>query len=304
MSCSPRRSGFTLVELLVVIAIIGILVALLLPAIQAAREAARRTQCNNNLKQIGLAMQNYHDSSKLLPPGGMSGGNRLSWHVLILPFVELRTLYDRVNFNANTGNGYDVAAATAPNDITTELVASYVCPSAPRSKWFENGSTTVFTTHYYGIMGPKGANVGTGGVYRWDNTSAPGHGGFATQGVLLRRDSLGFADVLDGTSNTFLVGEISWVKTAAGVDNPSYRRWFRGCDGSACGGTKNILDGIKVTPYNGSNNFNDVSFGSEHSGACLFVMCDGSVKSVSENVDLDVYKATASRDGTEPQVVK
>jgi prepilin-type N-terminal cleavage/methylation domain-containing protein len=294
----PKRAGFTLVELLVVIAIIGILVALLLPAIQAAREAARRTQCNNNLKQLGLALQNYHDTYKVFPPGGMSGGNRLSWHVLILPFIELQALHAQVNFEAFAGNGYDAAASV----IQTEVVPGYMCPSAPRTKWFENGSSTVYTTHYYGVMGPKGTNAATGGTYTWDNSVA-GHGGFATQGVLLRRDSVGMRDVLDGTSNTFLVGEISWVKNAAGADNPSYRKWIRGCDGSAAAGCKNILDGVKMTPYNGSNNFNDVSFGSEHPGGCLFVRCDGAVKFVSQNVDLAVYKATASRDGGETQVV-
>jgi prepilin-type N-terminal cleavage/methylation domain-containing protein len=298
------RAGFTLVELLVVIAIIGILVALLLPAIQAAREAARRSQCNNNLKQIGIGLQNYHDTYKTFPSGGMSAGNRLSWHVLLLPFIERKALQDKVNFNANSGNGYDVAAAAPPNnDITTDLVATYLCPSAPGTKQFENGSTTVYTVHYYGIMGPKGTNPATGAAYSWDNSVA-GHGGFATQGVLLRRDAVGMRDVTDGTSNTFLVGELSWSKTPSGVDNPSYRRWFRGCDGSACGGNKNILDGLKVSPYNGSNNFNDVSFGSEHPGGCLFVLVDGAIKYVSENVDLTVYKSTASRDGAETDTVK
>ena len=298
MSHRRHGRGFTLVELLVVIAIIGILVALLLPAIQAAREAARRTQCNNNLKQIGVALHNYHDTYKVLPSGGMSGGNRLGWQVLVLPFIELQALQDQVNFNANTGNGYDPAAS----NIQTEFVAAFICPSAPRTKNFENGSTTIFTTHYYGIMGPKGTNPSTGLAYNWDNSVA-GHGGFATQGVLIRRDSVGLRDIVDGTTNTFLAGEISWSKTSAGVDNPSYRKWIRGCDGSAAGSCKNILDGIKMTPYNGSNNFNDVSFGSEHSGGCLFVMCDAAVKFVSENVDLAVYKSTASRDGTEPQVI-
>ena len=182
------------------------------------------------------------------------------------------------------------------------MVPGYICPSTPRTKHFQNGTTTIFTAHYYGVMGPKGTNPARGGAYGWDNSVA-GHGGFATQGVLVRRDSMGLRDVLDGTSTTFLAGEMAWFKTAAGVDNPSFRKWIRGCDGSACAGCKNILDGIKVTPYNGSNNFNDVSFGSEHPGGCHFVLCDAAVKFVSENVDLVVYKATASRDGGETQVI-
>jgi len=301
-----RRKAFTLVELLVVIAIIGILVALLLPAIQAAREAARRTECNNKIKQIGLALQNYHDTYKILPPGGLANvntttaiGNCLGWTVLVLPFLEMQALHDQVNFRANTGNGYDAAASV----IETVMVTAYICPSSVRAKQFENGSATIYTTHYYGIMGPKGTNAATGGTYGWDN-SQTGHGGFATGGVLLRRDSMGFRDVLDGTSNTFIVGESSFSRTLDGLDNWSYRKWIRGCNTNTAGVTKNILDGINVTRYNGSNNFNDVSFGSEHPGGCLFVRCDASVTFVSQNVDLAVYKATASRDGGESEVVK
>jgi prepilin-type N-terminal cleavage/methylation domain-containing protein len=292
-----RRKAFTLVELLVVIAIIGILVALLLPAIQAAREAARRTECNNKMKQIGLALQNYHDTHKTLPPGGLSNGNRLGWTVFILPFMEMQALHNQVNFNATS---YDAAVAAIPaNEM---MVLPFLCPSSVRAKQFENGSTTLYTTHYYGILGPKGTNASTGGTYGWDNSVA-GHGGHATQGVLVRHNSMGLRDVLDGTSNTFLVGESSYSRNLAGQDNTSFRRWYRGCDGAASASTKNILDGINVTPYNGSNNFNDVSFGSEHPGGCLFVRCDASVTFVSQNVDLGVYKATASRDGGESQVV-
>jgi prepilin-type N-terminal cleavage/methylation domain-containing protein len=294
-----RRKAFTLVELLVVIAIIGILVALLLPAIQAAREAARRTQCNNQMKQLGVALHNYHDTFNLFPPGGLSAGNRLAWTVLILPFIEMEAMHSLVDFNARTGNGYDAAAV----NINTLKPAPYLCPSAVRAKSFENGSTTIYTTHYYGIMGPKGTNTSTGGTYTLDN-SVTGHGGFATQGVLLRRDSVRFADILDGTSNTFLVGESSYSRSLTGQNNTSFRKWYRGCDGSASAPTKNILDGINVTPYNGTNNFNDVSFGSEHPGGCMFVRCDGAVRFVSQNVDLGVYKATASRDGAESQVVE
>jgi prepilin-type N-terminal cleavage/methylation domain-containing protein len=293
-----RRKAFTLVELLVVIAIIGILVALLLPAIQAAREAARRTQCNNQMKQLGVALHNYHDTFNLFPPGGLSAGNRLAWTVLILPFIEMEAMHSLVDFNARTGNGYDAAAV----NINTLKPAPYLCPSAVRAKSFENGSTTIYTTHYYGIMGPKGTNTSTGTNYSADNAGDT-HGGFATQGVLLRRDSVRFADILDGTSNTFLVGESSYSRSLTGQNNTSFRKWYRGNDSTASGGTKNIVYGINVMPYNGSNNFNDISFGSEHPGGCMFVRCDGAVRFVSQDVDLGVYKATASRDGSESQVV-
>ncbi len=120
---SRKLRGFTLVELLVVIAIIGILIALLLPAVQAAREAARRSQCSNNLKQIGLALHNYHDTMNVFPPGSINGNNELGWTVFILPYIEQSALYDQVNFNqAARGNIDSTEARTR--------IETYLCPSA------------------------------------------------------------------------------------------------------------------------------------------------------------------------------
>jgi len=291
-----RRRAFTLVELLVVIAIIGILVALLLPAIQAAREAARRTECNNNLKQIGLALQNYHDTYRVLPPGGFretNNGNALSWNVLVLPFMELPALYDEVVFGVQ---GYSAAA----DSIAVEMIDGYICPSAPGSIQRHSTNSQYFTAHYYGIMGPEGTNP-AGGTYSFDSSGT--QGGYASQGVLTRGSNVGLRDVLDGTSNTFLAGEISWVKNDAGDANKGYRRWTRGCEGDASASTKNIKYEIRSVGYTAVGNFNDISFGSQHPGGCLFALCDGAVKFVSENVDMATYKATASRDGGETQVV-
>jgi len=300
--CIQKRRGFTLVELLVVIAIIGILVALLLPAIQAAREAARRTQCTNNLKQAALAVQNYHDTYKVFPPGGFSGGNRMSWHVMVLPFIEQSTLYDRFNFNAPS---YTAAANLT---VALEGVEAFFCPSGilATRKTTDTGeygvpiggttAVATYSTHYYGILGPKGTNPMTNAAYPM-YTGSPGHGDYATSGVLIRQTSLGMRDVLDGTSNTLLMGEISWAKAN------TYRVWIRGCDGSASAPSKNVTYPIKVQPYT-ANNFNDVSFGSEHPGGAQFAMCDGAVKFVSENIDMVVYRAAASRDAGEPQEIE
>jgi hypothetical protein len=141
-------------------------------------------------------------------------------------------------------------------------------------------------------MGPKGTNPTTGAAYLWNNNPS-GHGGFAQNGILLRHQTVLMRDVTDGLSNTLVAGEISW-NTAN-----SFRIWLRGCDSSACGSTKNINTGINLTPYNGSNNFNDVSFGSMHAGGCHFVMGDGTVRFISQNISFALYQGLGSRDGTE-----
>ena len=251
-----NRRGFTLIELLVVIAIIAILVALLLPAVQQAREAARRSTCKNQLKQIGVGLHNYHDVHDTLPPGGMlNAGNGLSWHVMILPFIDYTPLYESVNFSLRDNVAADQAALDAV--LGTQKIPVYLCPSS--NKILQNGSTTLYTTHYYGVMGPT-----------------------------------------DGTSNTIAVGEISNHKVpSTGADMVGYRKWHRGATTTASGGTKNVRWGINTTTYNGSSNFNNISFGSNHVGGCHMLFADGAVTFVSENVDMTVYQDSATRDGEE-----
>lgn len=294
------RSAFTLIELLVVIAIIAILVALLLPAVQQAREAARRSSCKNNLKQIALALHNYHDTHNVFPPGCMTNranaitttgnqgpGNALSFHVMILPMMEQSALYDQFNFNSPN---YTFSRQHAINRVD-----AYLCPSAPTNitislhadDHFNN--QRCYSTHYYGILGPLGTIQGTTSTYSVDPNPS-GHGGFAREGILGRNSRTSMRDIIDGTSNTFLLAELSWRQAN------SYRLWSRGigdADRNASGGCKNLLDGMNVSPF-GSNNFNSVSFGSEHKGGAQFAMADGAVKFVSANIDLGVFKATAS----------
>jgi prepilin-type N-terminal cleavage/methylation domain-containing protein len=288
-----HRRAFTLVELLVVIGIIGILVALLLPAVQAAREAARRTQCSNNLRQLGVAMQTYLDTFKVYPPGGMSQGNELSWHPLILPQLELQGLHDEFDFNA----------VGFPNTEGPGLtrVPTYLCPSGPSETEYSLvtsefiGGTAPYSTHYYGVAGPLGMNASMSPPAAYSSTL-----GYARQGVLGRDSASRGQDMLDGTSNTLMIGEIAWGRANV------YRTWLRGCEGNFCGGCKNVVFPINAQAWTSGNDadLNNVSFGSLHPGGCQFTLCDGSVRFISESVDMAAYLAAASMNGGEPIAAK
>lgn len=301
MSTTIRRQrGFTLIELLVVIAIIAVLIALLLPAVQQAREAARRTECKNKLKQIGLAMHSYHDALGRLPPGAIHRNgavvNELGWPVFILPYIDQAPLYSSVNFSLDAIASYD-------NVLSNKLMPGYLCPSASQSKKFENGSTTLYTMHYYGNGGSKNFGaalpayrcVGNGSNNEC-TVAATAHGGYSQEGIFSRNSSFGFTDILDGTSNTIMVFEISNSRTIAGADMVGFRRWPRGSGSTAAAAYKNIFNAPNTTGYNGSDNFNDISMGSNHAGGCHILMCDGSVQFVSNNVNLDTLKAAGTRD--------
>jgi prepilin-type N-terminal cleavage/methylation domain-containing protein/prepilin-type processing-associated H-X9-DG protein len=290
------RRGFTLIELLVVIAIIAVLIALLLPAVQQARESARRTQCKNHMKQLGLALHNYHDVSLTFPVGAFgqnANGNGLCWLVGILPYVDQTALYQQFNFDA-------VVTNTAANlTAALRMPPAYYCPSGKQDKTGNsaenapNGQATP-SNHYYGVLGPRGTNPASGLAYV---TTAATQGAWSTHGILLSQRHRRMADVSDGTSNTFVVGELSW--RGAGTPTNSYRVWIRGSDGNAVGACKNAVNTINSTTYNGSNNFNDISFGSEHVGGAQFLMADGSVVFISQNIDMTLYLSLSSADGGE-----
>jgi prepilin-type N-terminal cleavage/methylation domain-containing protein/prepilin-type processing-associated H-X9-DG protein len=287
---TPRR-GFTLIELLVVIAIIAILIGLLLPAVQKVREAAARAKCQNNLKQIGLALHGYHDVNDRLPPGG-SGPNiggfvaspgmtgSIGYTVYILPQVEQDNVFRQMNTTVNYNQ--------PPNDATAPfLVPIYQCPSA---EVIESALGAGKTHHYPGVAGPKGTNPQTGSAY---TVTGGSHGGISHHGVLGPNTRVRLLGMTDGTSNTLMVGELSWKGANC------YRPWTRGWDSDAMASSKNVLHPLNAVAYNGSNNFNDVSFGSQHSGGANFLLGDGSVKFVPQSIDLNAYKAAASRDGGE-----
>ncbi len=214
----PRR-GFTLVELLVVIAIIGILVGLLLPAVQAAREAARRMQCTNNLKQIGLALQNYQSTYSSLPAGcnglpstaNQFNGHGWTWHASILPFMEQNTLYNAVQGPDGMGNELGDQNTGKPLVVKATTLSVFWCPSQPdvRGGSQKNGYQTC---NYNGNMGTRIGNgnddcICTGIATLADMQTKP-WGCMNGNGIFYVRSRTRFADVTDGLSNTIFVSEV------------------------------------------------------------------------------------------------
>src|SRR6478672_10073725 len=256
-SMSRRASrAFTLVELLVVIAIIGVLVALLLPAVQVAREAARRMRCQNNLKQIGLASHSHHDVVGELPRAYVPNTG-LSWHVNILPYIEQGSLFN--NFDTTTLN----PSHTAPNrndPYGLIIIPVYQCTSCPVKRQLfnppnntngptdlipPNTGTPAAVPHYYGVNGPRGGNYPVG-------TSLHEGVPAATSGIFQRDGTIRMARVTDGTSNTIMVAEMSWYSTLYGT---RFRTWVRGGEeysGVLAGHPSFVVSGRNVTnPING-----------------------------------------------------
>lgn len=202
--------GFTLVELLVVITIIGILIALLLPAVQAAREAARRMQCENNLKQVGLAILNYEASCGVMPPGGMvcSSGYGTSWWVRILPYIEMGTILDHYDYGAGGWMGVGTEwNANNRNFLRDRQFPFMVCPSSVLPK---QGLTTdeqlkanIQRTTYAGISGATDHSTGS------DMNFYGVTGRLSSGGILIEYRAVAIAEITDGTSNTIMVGEQS-----------------------------------------------------------------------------------------------
>jgi len=293
-----------LIELLVVIAIIAVLIGLLLPAVQKVREAAARMSCQNNMKQIGLAVHQYHDAARKLPvgsqtvtytsPAGAHGG--ATWLVYILPYIEQTALFEKWDFTTVNGNAYN---STTNLPVSTFELATYTCPSGILGKDPNNGGVS-FTTHYYGNMG-AGVTTATvnGTAFTYPAITSSGTNGAAGSTGVLCVDTvvpkIRFTDILDGTSNTFLAWEKSNTEPTG---TNSYRSWTRANEGG-CGAAKNVKYGINSHNYLASNDFNDISAASNHVAGANFLWCDGSVKYLSQTVDPSLLVAAATRSSKE-----
>lgn len=309
-----KEAAFTLVELLVVIAIIAILIGLLLPAVQAAREAARRVSCSNNVKQLGLAMHNYHDTHRVFPHG--FGVNQEFWSALILPQLEQNNLHATLNWtnSANLGYGTNWSGYDSPNRAACATVVSvFRCPSMAQPEHMNyNSIVGRVPVSYRGVAGAKVASDDASTRPAGYNTSQ-----FAAleqrglDGILFGASKIGFRDITDGSSNTLMIGESYtdplFIKDNQGMDyfgffGPQMGRWRPG----ARTGTEHSEGlGSAVVPINSRLNptvhgvLMEMSFGSYHMGGATFSMGDGSVRFLTQTLDLATYQALATRNGGE-----
>ncbi len=314
---ASSASGFTLVELLVVIAIIGVLVALLLPAVQVAREAARRTQCQNNLKQSGLALHKHHDTFNTLPPMNIRGSGEAPWNVHLLPYLEQQSAFQEWDLKA-IGAFFRLGPAGAKLSARQLQVKAYYCPSRrPANGLSKNGHSRNFAgIATYNEPGSLGDYAGVGGGIT---------GTFIDEGLLKGLDRTGmwdlssgvfaiidakprsrFANCTDGLSNTAVIGEkhvrllfFGESNASTAGDGPFFCDnqpvWITRLMGRQVLGPGQFLD---RTLANGPNDsFRPAErFGSYHPGACLFLFGDGSVRTVPNNADVNVLTSIALPD--------
>jgi len=326
-----------LIELLVVIAIIAVLIALLLPAVQQAREAARRSQCKNNLKQMGLGLQNYHDTYSTFPIGAQEPQYKPNWRVGLLPYIDQAPAFNRLNFiasqsqspnqgfmagNGNTGinSGYGVANAVLNN----LYVPVYKCPSSATSAFYtgtdpiSNNGKPSPDSSLSGVIetGMTMDYVGISGAYSSDTTlpysskcvsAWSSYGMWCRNGIMVMVSSSRMRDITDGSSNTIIIGEMSGM-----IGGKDYRsNYFGGWggmiqsathDGASSWGTGintiRYAPNPQTLPANGANQTYtpNNALNSFHVGGVQIALADGSVRFLSDNVNMETFRRLAAKD--------
>ena len=296
--CSRTRRGFTLIELLVVIAIIAVLVALLLPAVQNAREAARRTQCKSNLKQFGIALNSYHESYNVFPSGwvavdsttrmmSVAGGSGAGWGLMLLPYMDQAPLAEKFNPNLDLHDPVN-------QPVIAQVVSTYVCPTDPHPlTWVINDENTgsplatVATANYVAAFGT---------VEIHDCENAPGtapvaaNGQCLSDGLFYHNSRVSMRDIIDGSSNTVMVGE-----RRTDVSQGWYSTW----SGSVPEGEESFARILGVFDHTPNHGTHMEDFSSMHTGGVHFLLGDGQVRFVTENIDQGVYHSLGTINGAE-----
>lgn len=316
-----NRSGFTVIELLVVITIIGLLVAIFLPAVQSAREAARATECRNNLRQMGMGLHSFHATHNVFPSGTVSRLANPSWtytpgntnsfpdeigpgwslFALLLPFVEQDPLYQKSRLDLpimapenESTRRTSVSLYLCPSDTGPRLIDVTTCGSPPQAGNLPAKLTDAGVCSYVGSLG--------GG-----NSTDPNYGAYENlpfNGVFHRNSRIGVKDITDGTSNTIGIGErdshfveTSWVGVIP-TQNPIYRH----SPGTLCFNWRPPITTVLVHARSGAPNApgsSPASFHALHRGGCNFLLMDGSTRVITDQIGLTTFRALCTRNNSE-----
>jgi prepilin-type N-terminal cleavage/methylation domain-containing protein/prepilin-type processing-associated H-X9-DG protein len=298
------KRGFTLIELLVVIAIIAILISLLLPAVQQAREAARRTQCKNNMRQLGLAVHNYHDTFNVFPPGwigatrgvghDIEGLNGFAWGTMILPMIEQAPLYNRFRFELSILDPANVG-------LLTNQIETFKCPSDPQPLTWrieeEDSPGTVLATlataNFVAVFGTGEDRPGGRELHDCEGLVGQCSG----NGMFFHNSRIAMKNLTDGTSNTFAIGE---RRTFPIKNSDPHHSTWSGAIPEGEEAFARVLGVLDHAPNSANSDHPHLDdFSSAHTGGVHFVLADGHVRFVSENIDEDIYQGLGTISGGE-----